>query len=205
MIAFAGASSPEAQFISLLPAIRRQARVAFRGESAERRGELVAEVIANCWVAFRRLVERGLAQVAYPTPLARFAIRQVRDGRRVGAQLNVRDVLSDYCQRHKRVQVERIDVQDEPDAGWRAIVVEDRRATPADTAAARIDIAAWLATLSDRERELAQTLASGETTSGAAATFRITAARVSQLRRELQDAWERFSGEDRPAAPAAAA
>lgn len=204
MIALAGASSPEAQFIALLPAIRQQARVAFRGEPAERRGELVAEVIANCWVAFRRLVERGLAHVAYPTPLARFAIRQVRDGRRVGAQLNVRDVLSDYCQRHKRVQVERLDVQDEPDAGWRAIVVEDRRATPADTAAARIDIAAWLATLSVRERELAQTLALGETTSGAAATFRITAARVSQLRRELRHAWERFSDEDRPAARVAA-
>lgn len=204
MIALAGSSSPEAQFLALLPAIRRQARVAFRGEPAERRGELVAEVIANCWVAFRRLVERGLMQVAYATPLARFAIRQVRDGRRVGARLNVRDVLSDYCRRHKRVQVERLDMQDESDADWRAIVVEDRRATPADTSAARIDIAAWLATLSDRERELAQTLALGETTSGAAATFRITAARVSQLRRELRHAWERFSGEDRPAASAAA-
>lgn len=208
MIAFAGTRSPQAKFVALLPAIRRQARVAFRREPAERRGELVAEVVANCWVAFRRLVERGLEHRAYPTPLAQFAIRQVRSGRRVGTKLNVRDVLSEYCQRTKSVQVERLNRFDTQDAEWRAIVVEDRRATPADTAAARLDIAAWLATLPHREQRIARTLALGESTSTTAAKFRLTAARVSQIRGELRAAWEQFSGEVRPAAqpaPSAAA
>jgi len=39
-------------FLSLLPAINEQARFAFRYEEPERRQELVAEVIANCWTAF---------------------------------------------------------------------------------------------------------------------------------------------------------
>jgi hypothetical protein len=205
MIAAACASSHEAKFIALLPAIRRQARLAFRGEPAERRGELVAEVIANCWVAFRRLVERGREHLAYPTPLAQFAIRQVRSGRRVGGRLNVRDVLSDYCQRHQGLRVERLDRCDARDSEWREIVVEDRRATPADTAAARIDIADWLATLPRRERRIAQTLALGESTSAAAAKFQITATRVSQLRGELRQAWERFSEANQPVALAAVA
>ena len=86
------ASALGARFVLLLPAIREQARFAFRNENPERRQELTAEVVANCWAAFVRLVERGLIDVVYPTPLAGYAIKQVRDGRRVGAKLNVLDV-----------------------------------------------------------------------------------------------------------------
>ena len=50
----------------MLPQIRAQARVAFGGKSPERREELIAEVFANCWVAFVRLMERGLGDVVYP-------------------------------------------------------------------------------------------------------------------------------------------
>ncbi|MCY2995965.1 MAG: hypothetical protein NTY19_50160 [Planctomycetota bacterium] len=59
-----------AKFLSLLPAIQEQARFAFRNEKPEHRQELTAEVIANCWAAFVRLVERGLIDVVYPTPLS---------------------------------------------------------------------------------------------------------------------------------------
>ena len=77
MIAFAtprtkssSAEQWQTKFLELLPAIDNQARVAFRGEPAERRQDLIAEVIANCWVAFVRLMERGLEDMVYPTPLA---------------------------------------------------------------------------------------------------------------------------------------
>ena len=50
---------------------------------ARQRQELLAETIANCWVALVRLLDRGLEDVIYPTPLVQYAIRQVRDGRRV--------------------------------------------------------------------------------------------------------------------------
>ena len=85
----------------MLPQIRAQARYAFRKELPARRQELIAEVIANCWIAFVRLLDRGLEDVIYPTPLAQYAIRQTRDGRKVGGRLNVRDVSSEYAQRCK--------------------------------------------------------------------------------------------------------
>ena len=188
------ASACREKFLSLLPAIREQARFAFRKEDPERRQELTSEVVANCWVAFVRLVERGLLEVVYPTPLAQFAIRQVRDGRRVGAKLNVRDVSSPYAQRLKRFSLGRLDRFDERTGEWKEILLEDRNAGPADTAAARLDIAAWLASLPNQKRRVAALLATGETTKRAARKFKVSPGRISQLRRELQEAWQDFQG-----------
>lgn len=183
------------QFVSLLPLIEEQARYAFRNQTFERREELIAEVIANAFVAFKRLVERGLSDVVYPTPLARYAIKQVRAGRRVGAKLNVRDVSSEYAQREKRFSVERLDRFDERKGEWQEAVVEDRKVGPADTAAARLDISDWLATLPRQKRRVAETLARGETTKATARKFAVSPGRISQLRRELESAWREFQGE----------
>ena len=49
-------------------------------------------------------------------------------------------------------------------------------------------------------RKLARVLAQGEQTSGVAKMVRITAGRVSQLRRELYLSWQRFLGEPAGAA-----
>ena len=76
------------RFLAMLPRIRRQALVAFRDRGAEARQELAAEVVANAFCAYIRLVRRGKHDLAYPTPLAQYAIRQVRDGRRVGGRQN---------------------------------------------------------------------------------------------------------------------
>ncbi len=189
------ASVSYAKFLSLLPAIREQARFAFRNEKPERRQELTAEVIANCWAAFVRLVERGLLDVVYPTPLAGYAIKQVRDGRRVGAKLNVLDVSSEYAQRLKRFTVERLDRYNEEEGQWQEAVIEDRHAGPAETAAARIDIADWFDRLPKRKRRIAVTLATGETTKRTARKFGVSPGRISQTRRELQTAWQDFQGE----------
>ncbi len=65
------------------------------------------------------------------------------------------------------------------------ILVEDKRATPADLAASRIDFPAWLKTLSQRDRRIALKLSQGESTSRVARQFRLSVGRVSQLRGEL--------------------
>lgn len=189
------ASACCAKFLVLLPAIREQARFACRTEKPERRQEFIAEVIANCWVAFVRLVERGLLDVVYPTPLAQYAIKQVRDGRRVGCKLNVRDVGSEYAQQAKHFVVERLDRYDAEEDEWREVLLEDRKAGPAETAAARIDIADWFDSLPKKKRRIAATLATGETTKRAARKFGVSAGRISQTRRELQQAWQDFQGE----------
>ncbi len=182
-------------FEELLPAIEQQAVVAFRYSPPSEREDLIAETVANAFCAYSRLVDRGMADVAYATPLACYAIKQIRSGRRVGSKLNVRDATSEYCQLAKGIRIERLDRFDPEEQGWQEIVVEDRHAGPADIAAMRIDFAAWLKTLAPRLRRIAKTLAAGETTSGVARRFGVSRGRVSQIRRELMQAWAAFQGE----------
>ena len=184
-----------AEFLKLLPCIQRYARYAFRSLPRETRDDLIQEVVANCLVAFVRLVALGKSDIAYPTPLAMFAVRQVRAGRRVGANLNVHDVSSPYAQQAKGIRLERLDQYDRTADEWREIVVEDKRATPADVARVRIDFTDWLHALPPRRRKIAQRLALGETTGAVAKRYDVSAGRISQLRRELADAWRAFQDE----------
>jgi len=182
-------------FLIMLPKICRDAQIAFCSLPPEAREESVQEVICNALVAFRRLVELNKEDIAYATPLAQYAIRQIRSGRRVGTKLNVRDISSRYCQQSKRITVERLDRFDSKRNGWREVVVEDRQSGPDVVAATRIDFDAWLKSLRPRMRQIATTLATGESTSTVAHTFNISRGRVSQLRRELMHAWYDFQGE----------
>jgi hypothetical protein len=183
------------KFEELLPRIKDQASYAFRDQHAGEREELVAECIANAYVAFDRLEERGKGDLAYAVPLAQYAIKQVRVGRRVGAKLNIRDISSDYCQLANRLTVDRLDEYDPLSGAWKEVVVEDRSAGPADIATMRVDFAAWLRKLPRQIRSIAKVLATGETTGATARRFNLSAARISQLRRELQDAWQTFQGD----------
>ncbi len=183
-----------AAFLAMLPAIRRSAQVAFRKLPPELRHDLIEEVVANSYVAYARLVERGHADRALPSPLARFAITQIRVGRRVGSRLRIGDALSTYAQYRKQFSVERLDHFSEEKGCWGEILVEDKRATPADVAACRIDFAEWLRQLTARLRKIALALAAGETTSAAAEMFGVSPARISQIRDLLRKSWEAFQG-----------
>jgi hypothetical protein len=185
-----------AAFLKMLPAIREHARVCFRDHKPEARQELVQEVICNAVKAYARLVQLGKAEIAYAGPLAKYAVAQVRDHRRVGNHLNIGDVLSSYCQSRKNLTVERLDKFDSVAGEWQEIVVEDKHAGPADIARVRLDFAAFLRSLPARVRRIAKFLARGETTSAAAEKFKVSAGRISQVRKELLLAWHRFVGDD---------
>ena len=185
-------------FLRLLPAIRQHARIAFRHLGPEAREEAVQAVICNACTATARLAELGKLDLAYATPLAQFGIRQVKNGRMTGGHLNCKDISSSYCQRAKGIVVERLDVFNEEENAWSEVIVEDRRAGPADTARARLDFAAWLKQLPHRNRRVAQFLSVGNRTSDAARKFGTSAGRISQIRRELSESWRRFVG-DNPA------
>jgi hypothetical protein len=183
------------RFLEILPAIQRQARFAFRKLNPEEREEALADVAAQAFCGYCLMVDSGKQSLAFPTPLARFAIARYRAGRRAGTKRNVRDISSPYAQAVKGIVLERLDQFDSREGQWREVLVEDRKSGPAETAAARIDVAAWLKSLSRRKRKIAETLARGETTSAAASLFGLTAGRVSQLRKELQRNWNTFQGE----------
>lgn len=180
------------RFLEMLPRIRRQARVAFRWQGPEQREEMIAEVVATAYGMFVRLIRGGKENVVYATPLATYAIRRVLAGRQVATKPNARDVMSPHARAVYGIVVERLDVFDEQQGEWRAMLVEDRRATPADTAAARIDITTWLGLLSARNRQVAMELATGETACEVARRFCVSPGRISQIRRWLEASWERF-------------
>ena len=183
-------------FLAMMPAIQRHAKIAFRHLGADAREEMIQAVVCNCCRAYARLAELNKTDLAYPSVLARFGVAQTKEGRRVGAKLNCRDILSSYCQRKKKLTVERLDQYDSEEECWAEAIVEDHTAGPADTAATRIDFSAWLQILPRRLRKIATFLASGQTTSAASRRFRLSAGRISQIRRELFKAWHAFQGDE---------
>ena len=184
-------------FLSMLPAIANHARISFRHLPPEAREDAIQEVVCNACCAIARLAKLGKLDLAYPSVLARYAVAQVRDGRKVGCKLNIRDVLSPYCQAKKNVTVERLDRYDAEEDAWAEAVVEDTRtATVFEIVAFRCDFKEWLRGLKRRDRRIAQMLAVGNRTSDVAQRFDMSAGRVSQLRRELAESWREFVGDE---------
>jgi hypothetical protein len=178
---------PDERFLAMLPAIKRQARKAFRKVNAIDRADLVADVVAQSFCAYRRLVERGRESLAYATPLANYAIKHLNDGRRVTGQESAGEVLSYFCQRSGAFKVTSVDSTIEAS-------LADKHAKPDDVVALRLDFCAWLKTLRAGDRLLIAFLAIGNRPSDAASHFQVSRARISQRRRELGESWERFQG-----------
>jgi hypothetical protein len=79
--------------------------------------------------------------------------------------------------------------------------LHDNTQSPVDEQAAfRLDLPRWLATLGTRDRRIALDMALGYRTQELAAAYRLSAARISQLRRQFYHSWRQFQGE--PPAPA---
>ncbi len=184
----------QAAFEALLPAIRSQARFALRHLFGDAQREALQEVVATACVAFARLHQQGRAEVASATSLVRFAVRRYRVGRRVAERTNSEDVTSPACRWQKCARVESLRQRDHTECVWEDVLVEDSRVTPADLAASRLDFPAFLATLDDRRRQIAEVLASGETTLDTAQVFGLSPGRISQLRLEFKRGWDRFVG-----------
>jgi len=182
------------RFLEMLPQICKQAGVACRMLGTEAKEEFVQSVVAAAYAAFIRLVELGKEDLAYATPLAQFGIKHVRCGRIVGTPRNVQDVGSKYGQIARGFLFERLDRR-YGNGLWKEVLVEDHRAGPAETAAARIDIDDWFRLLPVRSRRIAKDLASGEATGDVAKKYELSKSRVSQLRNELRTSWLGFQGE----------
>jgi hypothetical protein len=183
-------------FLRLLPAIRQHARISFRHLTPERREDCIEEAICNACCAVARLAELNKLDLAYAGPLARYGVAQVRDGRKVGCRLNIKDVLSPYCQKRKEIIVERLDKFDDEENQWMEAVVEDLHTPVFDQVQFRCDFPAWLGTLRRRDRRIAETLAVGNRTQDVARKFKVSEGRISQLRRELAESWAQFVGDN---------
>lgn len=182
-------------FLAILPALETSFRHAFRRFRPEEREDALQEATTSAFVAFVRLWEKGRAQVALPTPLARYALCHWFAGRRLGTPLNQHDVSSPYGRRQRAIRLERLDRYDAHADAWCDVLIEDRQTPVPDQAAFRIDFPNWLRQLPRRNRTIAVRLAAGASTSDVAERFQLTTARVSQLRREFHESWLDFHGE----------
>src|SRR5262245_9819411 len=79
-------------FTDLLPALRDPINYEFRRLPLEAREDAIADALAGAAVTYARLHSQGRADIAYPTPLAKYAARHYRAGRRVGGALNTNDI-----------------------------------------------------------------------------------------------------------------
>lgn len=183
-----------ALFLTLLPKILRHLQYEFRKLDEERQEEFVQEALANCFLAMRRLVQRGKADQVFPSALAKYAAAQVWSGREVASKLNSKDLTSRYAQSRRQFTLQSLDKYDERRQEWKEAVVNDPKTPVFHQVWFRIDFSAWLESLSTRKRQIALALAKGHTTADVARKFQLTAGRISQLRQAFQDSWRQFHG-----------
>ena len=188
--------SSQNAFLMILPRIQSQAWNAFQGLSLDLKQELQSEVVAHCWKSFTKLVELGRHEDVPPMTLARFAIRAVRSGRRIGSSLNINDVTSDYCKNRLGIRSVAFCWIDQNGKNWAESLIADERARPDQLVMARIDFSEWLQTLKPLHRKVAEHLSFGESTHSTAMIFNLSPGRISQIRRLLERSWHSFQTED---------
>jgi hypothetical protein len=155
-------------FLEILPDALRYASFAFRGErDPHRRDDRLQEVLALCWLWCCRLARKGKDPRQFSSTLAVFAARQVRSGRSfVGKKTYRNDALSYHAQA----------IRGFPGR------LPPRLPSVADS-------------LPARQQQMAEEMATGETTLVLAARYALSPGRVSQLRREFHASWLAFTGE----------
>jgi hypothetical protein len=185
------ASDWQTNFVAMLPEIQRRLRRSFRHLDYASKEEAIEEGIVHCLLAYARLHEQSRTHVATPASLAFYSARHVRRGRPAAGRMNCKEPLSRYGQFSNDIKVERDQ--------WIDTLVLDKRAPVPDQVAAKLDVGAWWGTLTKRMKEIAKDLAFGCSTSEVAAKHGVSAGRISQLRRTLEESWATFQQEAEPA------
>jgi hypothetical protein len=183
----------QSNFVAMLPKIEHKLFIAFWRLAPEARENAIEEGVVHSLLAYVRLVEQGRAEVATPSSLAGYSSRHVKRGRPAVGRMNSKEPLSRYGQISNDIVVER-----QPN-NWIDAMIADKRAAVAEQVAAKMDISAWFATLTRRMRQIAKDLAMGYSTSEVARKHGVTAGRISQLRRSLEESWAAFQQEAAPA------
>jgi hypothetical protein len=187
------ASEWQTAFTKMLPEINRWLRLAFRQLGPEAREDAIEEGIVHSLLSYSRLHGKGRAEKANASSLAWYAVRAVKRGRPAVGRVNGKEPLSRYAQVGNGIRFERHDGQ------WIDKLVADKRASVPDQVAAKLDVRAWFATLTHRTKQIAKELAVGCSTSEVARKHGVTAGRISQLRRSLEQSWLAFQQEISPA------
>jgi hypothetical protein len=198
-----------AGFLWILPRIELHGRIYFRHLRPDRRDDALQEMAALAWKWFLRLRESGRDPADFLTGFVSLLARAVNSGRRLAGMAKSKDVLNPATQRRHGFHVERLpsctqasherlfsEVNGQRQLDAYEERLRDNTITPVpEQVVFRIDWPAFLRTLTGRERRLIRAMALSERTLDLSKQFEVSPARISQLRREFHDGWERFCGE----------
>jgi hypothetical protein len=187
------------EFTAHLPVAENATRFAFRRLKLRRHDfeDALAEAIAACWSAWVGLIGRGRDPLEVGVcGIANFAVRYVRNVRRIANKSGGRGAMDVYHRKAQKVRgFQVINSGDEaiggPEAG-----VRTNCCTPADEACFRVDFAAWLEALAPRRRRTAELLAARHGTLETAREVGVTPAAISQARSWLHESWKQFQGDE---------
>jgi hypothetical protein len=188
----------QASFIALvLPRVLSHGRVYFRGLKCPHRHEdAIQEMIGLAWEWHLRLAENGKDSTRFPTALATYAARAVKSGRHLVGQEKSKDVLSPLAHQRHHFMVSRLpDFETLSDNPLSEALADNTKSPPDETVCFKLDFAAWLASLTARNRSIAQDLMVGGRTIDVADKYGVSAGRISQMRREFCQDWLTFCGD----------
>jgi len=201
-------------YLDALPRIHRHAEINFgRIRDPGRRDDAIQDVIGIGWKHWLAAIKKGKDPNEFVSAVADFAVKQVRSGRKVTGQERAKDAMSPVAQRRKGFAVKTLPnslakpyevICGDPNGQEKMDAVEERLTdntitSPPDQAAFREQWRLFLEELGPKKRPIVEDMAGGEDTNTLAAKHKVTAGRVSQIRREAAQVWrglEREPGED---------
>jgi hypothetical protein len=191
----------QASFLAMvLPRVLSHGRVCFGSiKCPYRREDAIQNMIGLAWKWHLRLAEKGKDATCFPTALASYAARAVKSGSRVAGQERVNDVLSPVAQRRHHFAVGKLpDFETVTNHPISEALSDNTKSPPDETVCFKLDFLAWLASLTERDRRIVEDLMIGERTRDVANKYKVSPARISQKRREYQQDWRNFWGDDDP-------
>jgi hypothetical protein len=200
-------SALQNQFLALLPAIETHGNSYFRYlKCPHRKADALQEMRALAWKWLVRLVQRGKDINEFLATFNTFLGKAVISGRRLAGMLNAKDVMCHLNQKRNGFTVESLPSsprmnhetlyglphgQQGQDAFEERL--QDNTITPVpDQVQFRLDFPAWMKTLTGRERRIIRAMARNEQTKDLSREFDLSPGRISQLRQEFRQDWNRF-------------
>jgi hypothetical protein len=194
-----------AGFLALLPRIQLHGQIYFRHlKCPDQKADAIQEMVGLAWRWFLRLAKRGKDACQFASALAAYAARAVRNGRRVCGQERTQEVLSPRAQQRHHFTTNSLPNISTLNGNVFDEALADNTQTPVlDQVVFRCDFPAWLKTRTDRDRRVVQDLMVGERTLDVSDKYGISPSRVSQLRNEFHQDWERYCADSAEASQVA--
>jgi len=182
------------RFLTIKDRVELHAKIYFRGVKCwNRKADLVAECLGIAWNWFVRLHQQGKDACCFPSVLASYAARAVKSGRKVCGMVKAKDVMNDLTQQKRGFVVGKLPDFSTLDTNPLQEALTDNTVSPViDQVQFRVDFPSWRRTRSRRDRRIIHDMALGERTMTLAKRHQLSAARVSQLRREFKEDYDRF-------------